>query len=48
MHLFIYVLGYLLRADDSIISIPALERNCYFENESNLELYSKYTYTNCR
>ena len=47
---FIYTfLGYLLKAKPEIQLVAPKARNCLFSHENDhLDLYSEYTYSNCR
>ena len=33
---------------EDIKSIPAEDRNCYFDDEVDLNFYEKYTFINCQ
>ena len=44
---FVDLSGVSVAASEDLRDLPVEDRNCKFQDEGELEMYSRYTYTNC-
>ena len=44
---FVELSGVSVAASEDLRGLPVEDRNCMFQDEGELEMYSRYTYTNC-